>query len=169
MSNVAGIKDDTDIIASIYLFIEGEPACQGNLQSMPYRKSDGKLGVRVYNKDKDTIPYREKVERKMREYISLNDEHFIKDDPISVECSFYFPVPNNKVTKKRGYPLHKTTAKDLDKLFRLIGDALTNATGVDDARIVHIIAKKQYVYEYKDVGVSLNIVQFKQEYEGGIK
>ena len=66
---------------------------------------------------------------------------------VAVMVDFYFERPTS-VTRK-----HFTVAPDLDKLFRFIGDALTDAGNVfeDDSQITHISARKHYGDEAKTV------------------
>jgi Holliday junction resolvase RusA-like endonuclease len=70
-----------------------------------------------------------------------------KPDRVAVMVDFYFERPTS-VTRK-----HFTIAPDLDKLFRFIGDALTDAGNVfeDDSQITHISARKHYGDEAKTV------------------
>lgn len=66
---------------------------------------------------------------------------------VAIVVDFYFERPAS-VTRK-----HFTVAPDLDKLFRFIGDALTDAGNVfeDDSQITHIDARKHYGDEAKTV------------------
>jgi Holliday junction resolvase RusA-like endonuclease len=63
-----------------------------------------------------------------------------KPNRVVVMVDFYFERPP---TVKRE---HLTITPDLDKLFRFIGDALTDAGNVleDDSQITHIDARKMY-------------------------
>jgi Holliday junction resolvase RusA-like endonuclease len=70
-----------------------------------------------------------------------------KPNRVAVMVDFYFERPIS-VTRK-----HFTIAPDLDKLFRFIGDALTDAGNIfeDDSQITHISARKHYGDENKTV------------------
>lgn len=66
------------------------------------------------------------------------------DGPLSLSVEFWFPMPASRPKKIRDAGLApKTTAPDLDKLVRALGDGLT-AGGLiaNDARIVHLVATK---------------------------
>lgn len=69
------------------------------------------------------------------------------DGPLHLEVMFRFPMPasRKKADRERGWTW-KTSAPDLDKLVRAIGDGLT-AGGLirDDARIVTTVAEKHEV------------------------
>lgn len=69
------------------------------------------------------------------------------DGPVVLGMTFVLPRP--KAAKKR---VHHTTRPDLDKLVRLVKDALTRA-GVyaDDSQVVELVAMKRY--EDVDVGL----------------
>lgn len=70
-----------------------------------------------------------------------------KPNRVAVIVDFYFVRPPS-VDRK-----HLTVAPDLDKLFRFIGDALTDAGNVfeDDSQITHIDARKKYGDEAKTI------------------
>lgn len=66
------------------------------------------------------------------------------DGPLDLDVTFRFPMPaSRKAAVRAAGHAPKTTAPDLDKLIRAVGDALT-ASGLirDDARISSITAEK---------------------------
>lgn len=73
----------------------------------------------------------------------------------AVELSLGFDLPRalghfgtgrNAGTVKAGAPAHPTSAPDLDKLVRCVGDAITDAgLWKDDAQVVALHAGKRYV------------------------
>jgi len=71
------------------------------------------------------------------------------DGPLELDVLFRFPMPKSRAKWQRnlGY-IPKSTAPDLDKLVRTVGDSLT-AGGVitDDARITSIFAQKVEVLD----------------------
>ena len=69
------------------------------------------------------------------------------DGPLHLSVAFRFPMPKSrgKSAHALGY-IPKTTAPDLDKLVRSIGDALTAANVItDDARFASLTALKHEV------------------------
>ena len=70
------------------------------------------------------------------------------DGPVRVSVAFRMPRPKGHRTKRgllrEAAPLHPTVAPDLDKLLRLVFDALTGLAFGDDARVVAVIASKGY-------------------------
>ena len=66
---------------------------------------------------------------------------------LTVEFRFKMPKSRGKLAQLGGWA-HKSTAPDLDKLLRCVGDAFTAAALVsDDARIAVIVASKLEVYD----------------------
>jgi Holliday junction resolvase RusA-like endonuclease len=71
--------------------------------------------------------------------------------PVTLRAVFIFPRPKthfgtgrNAERVKESAPGWKTTAPDLDKLVRALGDALTGVVFRDDAQIVDIAVTKIY-------------------------
>ena len=75
---------------------------------------------------------------------ALAEVHGKLDGTLGMQVTFLFPMPKSrgKAAHARGVA-EKSTAPDLDKLVRSIGDSLT-ASGLiaDDARICHLSAYK---------------------------
>jgi len=153
------------IKASLTLFVEGIPQPQGSTKSMPYKKKDGGIGISTFSSNPKMMPWRDKVERMMRDQQAESENKFNQEDPVLMMCEFRFQVPKSKDKKKKGYPTYMTSKPDLDKLTRAIGDAFSYAVGVDDSRIVKTHASKEYVRDYQKVGVNIQIIQLEQEYE----
>lgn len=73
------------------------------------------------------------------------------DGPVELAVNFYMPKPK---TVKRQQP---TTAPDLDKLIRGVGDSLTMAGVItDDSRIVKITARKAYA-SHMESGATISV------------
>jgi len=150
---------------TMYVFVPGIPAPQGSVTAIPYKKADGSLGARRIHADSKTVPWREKVERHIREEISKSNVQFVKDAPIGIFLDFFFPVPQSKVKKKTGYPKYPTTKPDIDKLGRAICDSFMFASGIDDSVISTLQMNKKYVSDISKAGVEIYIKQSEQEYE----
>ena len=63
--------------------------------------------------------------------------------PVSVEITFTLPLPKSVRPETHTWPTQHNTG-DLDKLVRLILDALTGPVFVDDSSVVEITARKAY-------------------------
>jgi Holliday junction resolvase RusA-like endonuclease len=68
----------------------------------------------------------------------LEDGFTLFDGPLILEATFFRPRPKSW-KKSRHYP---TSAPDLDKLVRAVGDALKGVIYRDDSQIVGIYARK---------------------------
>lgn len=125
-------------------FVPGKAAAQGS------KKHVGR-GVMVET-SKDLLPWRAAIARAARD--AYTGVHAI-DGPVSVALTVYIQKP--RTTKFKRYP---AGPKDLDKLQRACGDALT-ASGViqDDARIVHWDAWKLWATEETPPGALITITE----------
>lgn len=63
------------------------------------------------------------------------------DGPLGAAISFYLPRPSSEPKTRRTWPVRKP---DLDKLVRAVLDPLTKVVIADDARLVRIVATKDY-------------------------
>jgi Holliday junction resolvase RusA-like endonuclease len=85
---------------------------------------------------------------------AILDNQIIFTDPIRVELNFYLERPK---TVKRELPSAKF---DLDKLARLVNDALTiSGLITDDGLICELVATKRYATETLRPGVFITIQQ----------
>jgi Holliday junction resolvase RusA-like endonuclease len=115
-------------LASLSFFAAGIPVQQGS--KVPGRKKNGALFVR--ESAKGLKAWRKTVKEAAEAACLASDEWDSGyDGPISLgPVLFVFPT----IQAKRHW---KTSAPDLDKLLRAIGDAMTDAkVYVDDSRIV---------------------------------
>lgn len=110
--------------------IEGVPAPQGGMRAVntvrgPRLVTTGGIGLRIW---RETI--RRAAEDVARRYGRL-------DDPACVTVEFRFPMPASRPKQDRmDGQLWKTTAPDLDKLCRALGDGLTAGGLLKDDRII---------------------------------
>ena len=77
------------------------------------------------------------------------------DCPVRLTVAFYFPRP-----KKPQHEWWASTALDLDKLIRAVGDAIQGVVIKNDSRIVVITATKRWVgslWAPNEPGVSVRI------------
>jgi Holliday junction resolvase RusA-like endonuclease len=120
-------------VPELRFFVPGVPAPQGS-KIYGVTKAGRPYG---YEQSKGLPVWRDTVTAAARAMMRETPEWPAKfDGPVGLEIVFYFP----ELKTSRYW---KTTAPDLDKLVRAIGDALTKA-GVfkDDARIVRLETDK---------------------------
>lgn len=114
----------------IDVFVPGTPVPQGSLRASRH-------GHLYYSNAKKLTPWR----RSITEVVlgALCAEHEPINAAVHIEATFWFPRP------KSVKHFHKLSAPDTDKLFRAIGDGLTDAQlYTDDSRVVAITASKWY-------------------------
>lgn len=115
-------------VTELSFFAYGNPAAQGNHT----RSASG----HIYDHNKNLKPWREAVIHYAREHYQGPP----LDGPLELQVTFWFPRPKSAKRNAR----YKTTAPDLDKLCRGLGDALEIAgTIASDARIVRWTAEKR--------------------------
>lgn len=114
------------------LTIPGHPAAQGSKRHVG--------GGRLIEMDKKLPAWRLAVA-----YVAgdqLPDDWAPMDGPLTVEATFYLPRPKRPKFDEPAVP------PDVDKLTRGLLDSLTLAgVIVDDARVVHVNARKTYAAE----------------------
>ena len=80
-----------------------------------------------------------------------------KDEAVSLQLHFYLPRP--KAAKKRLWPT-KRSASDLDKLCRLVLDALDDANVFnDDSQVCALDARKEYRNENWGVEITVEVLE----------
>lgn len=114
----------------------GTPAAQGSKRHVGN-------GVMIET-SKQHKPWRATVAAAARDVAAHPDVAAPLDGPLQLVVEFRFPMPASrpKSVRAAGSAL-KTTAPDLDKLVRAVGDALTESGLIhDDARICYLYATK---------------------------
>lgn len=119
--------------------VVGSPAAQGSKRHVGN-------GVMV-EMGKNHKPWRVAVASAARDAASHDDVPAPLDGPLQLIVSFRFPMPASRPKAARAAgSAPKTTAPDLDKLVRSVGDALTESGLIhDDARICSVHATKTEV------------------------
>lgn len=114
----------------------GVPAPQGSKRHVGH-------GIMVES-SKKLAPWRDSVAAAARNAAIRGGVTRSLTGPLNLDVTFRFPMPKaRQAAVRRAGEGPKTTAPDLDKLVRGVGDAL-QASGliVDDARIASITARK---------------------------
>ena len=71
----------------------------------------------------------------------------------------HYGSKNKEPYLKPDAPLYKTSAPDLDKPIRAIGDALTGVAYVDDAQVAELHVKKTYTCQQAGVFVQIEAIR----------
>lgn len=123
--------------------VQGKPRPAGSKRAIPYRKGDGKLGVRVID-DANGAEWRQDVKLAARRAIG---EAPPLAGPVSVQFTFWIPRPQGHFGKRGlldSAPSYPAKRPDLLKLARAVEDALTGIVWIDDAQIVDETLAKVY-------------------------
>lgn len=125
----------------VQFFVSGTPRAQGSKRHVGH-------GVMV-EMSKDLGPWRQAIAAAAKEH-RVDGSQFIA--PVQVQFVFWFRRPKNHYgtgsrsgTVKASSPKWHSSAPDVDKLCRAVGDALTSSGLVlDDRLISRIHAEKRY-------------------------
>ena len=123
-------------------FVEGVPQTAGSKAAFPYRKKDGRLGVRVTADNKKTAAW--------SSHVSLIGKTTIPEPftgPVVLELAFMIvrPVSHyNKSGLKKSSPLQHVYKPDLTKMVRAVEDALTGIAWNDDSQVIEQKTSKQW-------------------------
>lgn len=143
------------------LRVVGLPVQQGS-KGARGRLVGGKAVAELFDTNADTLkPWRRNVAGVAAAAAELRRRRGL--DPLDgdLHCSivFRFPMPKSRARSHfdRGW-CWKRSAPDLDKLFRAVGDSLTDAKLIrDDARIVSLSAVKYETIHAHEVGCTIKI------------
>lgn len=143
--------------APITFEVIGVPKAQGS-----HRAIAAKGGVAFLKPSggADFAAWRNAVAQAAKDIAAHDDIAAPLDGPLYLHVTFRFPMPKNvrKTDRERGWRW-KTTAPDVDKLTRTIGDACTAAALiVDDARFVEVVAEKHEVTGWTGATVAIGRV-----------
>jgi Holliday junction resolvase RusA-like endonuclease len=132
-------------MSAVTLFIPGIPQPAGSKRAFPFRRANGRLGVRVTDDAKHGKGWRAVCVAEARKAY--------QGPPLEgpVEFLVVFTLPRPK-TSKRAYP---DVRPDTTKLVRALEDAMTGILWVDDAQITQQEAMKHYAHPGQPVGALL--------------
>ena len=137
----------------IELFVPGVPQQAGSKTAYPYKKKNGKMGVRVSDANPKAAHWKKVVAEAVIEYADKNEilsEPL--DCPLSLTLKFTMPRPAGHYTKKKGgaltlkpkAPYWHTSKPDTTKLVRCVEDALNGIVWDDDSSVCVQTASKEY-------------------------
>jgi len=114
----------------IDIAISGEPRPKGSMRGFAMRSKSGKYTARLTHDNAKTKPWQKQVEAGIRAAMEALDIDQPIDEPVSVSAMFFMTKPKSV---RRSFP---STKPDLDKLQRVIGDALEGTLLTNDSRII---------------------------------
>ena len=132
----------TEVIPSRTITFEvlGTPAPKGAMTAFPIRKA-GALTGRVAVTARSSERQREWTNRVLSVVRGIAEDVELLDEPVVVTMRFYMPKPKAAPKRRRTWP---DRAPDIDKLARLVLDAMTGTLLADDARVVELHVGKDY-------------------------
>lgn len=120
--------------------VYGKPLTEGSVSNFPYKKKDGRMGVRtVHQKGSELYAWRNAI----AEGFLLNGGK-MTEQAVFVDVEFVFIRPKSVSERKRPYMIVKP---DVDKLIRAVLDALTGVAYKDDSQVIRVNAVKRYATE----------------------
>lgn len=124
----------------VKFFVEGNPKPKGSMRGFVHGKR-----VVLTNNDPKTKPWQTIVATIARG--AMRDRELLTG-PVGVFLKFVMARPKNQLGKdgkiKESAPVHHTNRPDIDKLARLVNDALTGIVFRDDCLIVFMNTTKRY-------------------------
>ena len=125
---------------TVSFFVPGDPIPKGSMKAFVV---GGR--ARLTNNDERTKPWQMAVAM----YARQNWSNLPSEAAFSIQACFFLRRPRSHYTGtgklKNGAPPFPTMKKaDTDKLFRLVGDALTGIVYFDDSQVIDIQATKRY-------------------------
>jgi Holliday junction resolvase RusA-like endonuclease len=127
--------------------IYGEQRPAGSKRAFPYKRRDGRTGVRVTHDNPNTKSWMADVTAAA---VAAYNGPLI-DGPVELRVTFYRPRPKSHFGAKGvkpSAPAMPTTKPDLLKLARAIEDALTGVVWRDDAQVCLHLIEKRYGERY---------------------
>lgn len=128
---------------AIEFTVLGEAAPAGSKKAFPFKKQDGRLGVRVGPDNPKSKPWQARVAAAAREVYSGE----LLEGPLRLYAYFYKPRPKGHYGAKglkASAPAYPTTRPDALKLGRCLEDGLNKVLWRDDSQVVHVTAEKRY-------------------------
>lgn len=137
-------------IVEVSFRVDGHPAGKGSMRAIPVLVNgkyqyydDGRQKMRMVPQSKKTSQHTKTIaDAALAEMMSLGIHGHLMTKGVEVDAKFFFRRPDihyrtgkNAHLLKSKAPEHHTTTPDIDKLQRLIGDALTGVVYEDDKQI----------------------------------
>jgi len=143
-------------VKPVHLEVFGVPAPQGNKSAF----IRGGRAVVVEGKGpgrQSHAAWRQAVATAARDWQEANRQGLI-DEPVFV--SMHFRLPRPKSTPKK--VVYQAKKPDLDKLVRSVLDAVSGVVLADDARVVKLLASKDFATDTVPPGASIGIYEMPQ-------
>ena len=128
----------------IRFVVYGVPVPKGSMRAFLPKGSTRPI---VTDSNRSVKPWTVAVKTAAVEARQRNPEAYIADGPVGLEATFYLPCPKSAPKRQPAFPAKRP---DLDKLVRVVADALTGVLWQDDAQVTSLVAKKRYAGRQDD-------------------
>lgn len=132
----------------VQFHVEGIPAPGGSKNAFPFRRADGRIGVRMVDAGKGNAEWKRIVGWKAKAYM-VHNLYPLLAGPLALSLEFVMPRP--KSAKRQ----HHIIRPDLTKIIRAVEDGLTGIVWIDDAQIVSQACIKRYAADGEACGVKV--------------
>jgi crossover junction endodeoxyribonuclease RusA len=152
----------------LHIFAPGKAQTKGSTRAFPFKRADGSLGASVTNdnpKARDwqnmisMIAKRELAKRPNRTFGTLTELFY---GPVQVVIEIRVPRPKSHLKKngepKPSAPPFPLTKPDMDKVERVILDALTGIFYKDDAQVILKRTSKVYATKQATLGTWIEVL-----------
>lgn len=129
--------------------VYGDPQQQGSMRGFV---RNGKVAMTSTNKNLNA--WRALVRQQAQDASEV-----LLDGPVAIEATFMLPRPKSRPK----WQIWPTSAPDLDKLIRAIGDALTGVVLVDDAQVVNWACTKTWTEANEKPGVRVAVQELEND------
>jgi Holliday junction resolvase RusA-like endonuclease len=138
------------MIAPLVFTVAGSIATKGSTRAFPYRRKDGRIGVSVTHANRRTTGDQLRIAWAAQDaMLATHREPFV--GAVAVRIDVFLARPDSV---KRALP---TVKPDLDKLVRLVLDALARVVFGDDAVVCRLNARKRYAASVAHPYVSIEV------------
>ena len=130
----------------IRFVVYGVPVPKGSMRAF---LPPGSTRPIVTDSNRNVKPWTVAVRTAAVEARRRDPEAYIADGPVALDVTFYLPCPRSAPKRRPVYPAKRP---DLDKLVRVVADALSGVLWHDDAQVTALVARKRYVGRQDDAG-----------------
>lgn len=144
------------------IFVRGVPVAQGSLGPRPHRTT----GEIVTPQKRSVVAWREQVAwEAKRAWLDRgsNPARLPWDGPVGLDLTFRMPRPRSAPKGTPRSVALASTSRDLDKLYRAVGDALEGLLYTNDARITTAFVRKRVVFGDEPTGVLIRAWQDQED------
>lgn len=135
------------------LRIHGVPQQKGSKRAFRHKHTDR---IVVVEDNKRSKPWQQMIAGSAAKH----SPDYLSEGPILLNVTFVMPRPKKIPKNRYGYP---STKPDVDKLLRVVCDALTGVLYRDDSQIIVCTMSKVYATENSPPGAIISVSEYKSD------